>query len=67
MIAVGPGEIGRNELISYFALNSEDRVRVQRSARSSGNRLGLAERLGLRRPSSTDAVNRSRPAPSIRG
>lgn len=40
-----PEEIGRNELISYFTLGSGDRAWIQRSARGSGNRLGLAVQL----------------------
>ncbi|WP_456242727.1 DUF4158 domain-containing protein [Actinopolyspora lacussalsi] len=37
--------MGRNELIRYFTLGSDDRAWLQRSARSSGNRLSLAVQL----------------------
>ena len=40
-----PEEIGRNELIRYFTLGSDDRAWLQRSARGAGNRLGLAVQL----------------------
>jgi hypothetical protein len=37
-----PGELGRNELIRYFTLGSDDRDWLSRAARGVGNRLGLA-------------------------
>ncbi|SDP28543.1 Transposase and inactivated derivatives, TnpA family [Actinopolyspora xinjiangensis] len=40
-----PAELGRDELIRYFTLGSDDRAWLERSARGQGNRLGLAVQL----------------------
>lgn len=40
-----PDELGRNELIRYFTLGSDDREWLSRTARGTGNRIGLAVQL----------------------
>jgi Domain of unknown function (DUF4158) len=40
-----PAEVGRDELVQYFTLTSEDVVWVNKSARSTSAKLGLAVQL----------------------
>jgi hypothetical protein len=40
-----PEELGRDELIRYFTLGSDDRAWLEGAARGTGNRLGMAVQL----------------------
>jgi len=40
-----PEELGRDELIRYFTLGSDDRAWLESVARGTGNRLGMAIQL----------------------